>query len=133
MGTGPRGLGREQLKEMQQSERAWGPPERAWAGDRRLREGLKQSKPDPMHRAEMVPDPWGPGHLPWSSLSEIARPLSQLSSSPTNSRRVFILPPSPLLESQHASVCREQGTVMATARQPAGLRPSLPPALPEPC
>lgn len=76
----------------------------------------------------MVSDPWGPGHLPWSSLSG-ARPLSQLSSNPTKSSRVFILPPSPLLESQHASVCREQGTVMATTRQPAGLRPSLPPAL----
>ena len=30
VGAGPSGLGREQLKEMQQSERAWVPSESAW-------------------------------------------------------------------------------------------------------
>lgn len=64
------------------------------------------------------------GHLSRSSLPEIARPLSQLSSSPINSRRVFSLPPSPTLESQQASVWREQGTVMVIARQPAASSPA---------
>lgn len=66
-------------------------------------------------------------YLPCSSLSENACPFSQVTSSPTKSSRVFILLP-PILESQHASVCREQDTVMVTARQPAGFRPSLLPA-----
>ena len=45
------------------------------------------------------------------------------------------MPGSPILESQQASVCREQETVMVTARQPAGFRPSLQPtaASLEPC
>ena len=45
------------------------------------------------------------------------------------------MPPSPILESQQASVCREQETVMVTARWPAGFRPGLQPtaASPEPC
>lgn len=61
-------------------------------------------------------------YLPCSSLSESAWSpstclFSQVTSSPTKSSRVFILPP-PILESQHASVCREQDTVMVTARRP---------------
>lgn len=71
-------------------------------------------------------------HSPWSSESETALsprtgPFFPASSSPTSSRRVFIMPASPILESQQASVCGEQETVMVTARQPAGSWPSLQP------
>lgn len=128
---GLRGLGREAVGETQQPAKASIPPERpgSRAGHREPRPGGREERlREGQGGAHSASSPWGltrrecaqrgpVAHLPWSSLSESALsesalspstcPSSQLITSPTTSRRVFILCPM-ILESSHASVCGEQ-------------------------